>query len=59
MLSCGGGEDDSSEGRSIITGKYEDGTYCADVTYHNPNTGTTNTYTLNFEVEDNNLTKIY
>ncbi len=59
MVSCGGGDDGSSEGRSIITGKYEDGTYCADVTYHNPNSGTTNRYTLNVEVEDNNLTKIY
>jgi hypothetical protein len=23
---------------------YDDGSYCADVTYNNPNTGTTNTY---------------
>ena len=61
LVSCGGsdGDDDSSEGRSIITGKYSDGTYCADVTYHNSNTGTTNTYTLNVEVEDNELTTIY
>lgn len=59
FVSCGRDEDDSSEGRSILTGKYEDGTYCADVKYHNPNTGTTNRYTLNVEVEDNNLTKIY
>jgi hypothetical protein len=38
---------------------YEDGTYCADVTYYNPNTGTNNTYTLEVEVESNELIKIY
>lgn len=38
---------------------YEDGTYCADVTYYNPNTGTRNTYTLEVEVESNELVKIY
>ena len=38
---------------------YEDGTYCADVTYYNPNTGTRNTYTLEVEVESNELIKIY
>lgn len=38
---------------------YEDGTYCADVTYYNPNTGTNNTYTLEVEVESNELVKIY
>ena len=38
---------------------YEDGTYCADVTYYNPNTGTRNTYTLEVEVEGNELVKIY
>jgi hypothetical protein len=38
--------------------KYPDGTYCADVTYFNPNTSTLRTYTLNVEVEDNALTMI-
>lgn len=38
---------------------YEDGTYCADVTYYNPNTGTNNTYTLEVEVESNQLITIY
>jgi len=38
---------------------YEDGTYCADVTFYNPNTGTRNTYTLEVEVESNELVKIY
>lgn len=58
LVSCGGGDDDSSEGRSVITGKYDDGTYCADVTYYNPNTGTRNTYTLNIEVENNEVARI-
>jgi hypothetical protein len=43
LFSCGS-NNDSSSGRSIFTGKYEDGTYCADVSYHNPNTGTSNAY---------------
>jgi hypothetical protein len=38
---------------------YEDGTYCADVTYYNPNTGTKSTYTLEVDVENNELVKIY
>lgn len=35
-----------------------DGTYCAEVEYYNPNTGTRNTYELDVEVEDGNLTQI-
>lgn len=38
--------------------KYEDGTYCADVEYYNPNTGTRNTYELSVEVEDGEVTVI-
>lgn len=38
---------------------YPDGTYCAEVEYYNPNTGTRNTYTLNVEVENNELTIIH
>lgn len=37
---------------------YEDGTYCADVKYYNPNTGTENTYTLEVEVCNNEVTQI-
>ena len=33
-----------------ITGDYPDGTYCAEVEYYNPNTGTRNTYNLDVEV---------
>jgi hypothetical protein len=38
---------------------YEDDTYCADVQYYNPNTGTRSTYSLNVDVEDNELVKIH
>lgn len=56
FISCGG--DGSSTGRSFFTGKYEDGTYCADVSYYNSNTGTSNSYSLNVEVENNELVRI-
>lgn len=38
---------------------FEDGIYCADVTYYNPNTGTNNTYTLEVEIENNEIITIY
>lgn len=38
---------------------YKDGTYCAEVEYYNPSTGTRNTYDLNVEVEGGELTVIY
>ena len=38
---------------------YPDGTYAADVEYYNPDTGTRNTYTLNVEVESNQVTLIH
>lgn len=38
---------------------YEDGTYCAEVKYYNSNTETNKTYTLEVEVENNELTIIY
>jgi hypothetical protein len=41
------------------TGNYPNGTYCAEVEYHNPNTGTRNSYTLNVEVENGELTVIH
>ena len=36
-----------------------EGIQCADVEYYNPNTNTRSSYTLNVEVENNILTKIY
>lgn len=38
---------------------YPDGTYCADIDYYNPDTGTRSTYTLNVEVESNEVTEIH
>lgn len=38
---------------------YKDGTYCADVEYYNPSTGTRNTYNLDVEVEGGELTVIH
>lgn len=54
----------SSDEESIVEsttneGAYEDGTYCAEVEYYNPNTGTRSTYSLNVEVENNELTLIH
>ena len=37
---------------------YPDGTYCADIDYYNPDTGTRSTYSLNVEVESNEVTLI-
>ncbi len=37
---------------------YPDGTYCAEVDYYNPNSGTNSTYTLKVEVESNEVTQI-
>ena len=39
--------------------RFEDGTYSATVDYYNPETGYSETYTLDVEVEDNQLTIIY
>lgn len=38
---------------------FEDGTYCAEVDYYNPNTATRSTYNLEVEVENNEVVKIY
>ena len=38
--------------------EYSDGTYCAEVEYYNPNTGTRSTYELDVEVEDGYLVQI-
>lgn len=37
---------------------FENGTYCADVTYYNPNTGTVSEYTLEVEVKNNSVIQI-
>lgn len=48
----------SSESSSSSSLKYEDGTYCADVQYYNPNTGTQSDYQLEVEVESGSVTEI-
>ncbi|MFC7526968.1 hypothetical protein ACFQRK_23630 [Parapedobacter sp. GCM10030251] len=39
--------------------EYEDGVYCATVDYYNPNTGNSNSYVLNVEIESDELITIY
>jgi hypothetical protein len=60
IQSCGNSSNNEEE--FTIEGQtaegYEDGTYCADVTYYNPNTGTTNDYSLSVEVVNNEVVQI-
>jgi len=48
-----------SEDSESDDGGYVDGTYCAEVEYYNPSTGTRNTYDLDVEVEGGELTEIH
>jgi hypothetical protein len=54
-------EDLISNGESgeSFNSEYQDGTYCADVEFYNPSTGTRNTYNLDVEVELGELTLIH
>lgn len=47
-----------SESSDEEENEYPDGTWCADVEYYNPNTGTRHTYDLNVEVENGELIQI-
>jgi hypothetical protein len=62
FTACSGTTEDGIEESYFIEGQtsegFEDGTYCADVTYYNPNTGTENTYTLEVEIEFNQVIQI-
>jgi hypothetical protein len=49
-------QDDSDDSNKIQ--EYPDDTYCAEVAYYNPGTGTNSSYTLTIEVEDNEVTQI-
>lgn len=49
---------DETETSTDSEEEYSDGTWCADVEYYNPNTGTRNTYSLDVEVENGELTQI-
>lgn len=57
LISCGSPKT-AKEYQNDEDDGYETGSYCADVSYHNTNTGTSSTYTLNVEVEDNVLVQI-
>jgi hypothetical protein len=57
LVSCGG-HDTTVDVEEPQAPKYPDGTYCANVDYYNPSTGTRRTYTLNVEVESNEVTTI-
>ena len=52
-----GVEDEDVSGEAIYG--YRDGTYCAEVDYYYSETGTSSTYTLNVDVEDNELVVIH
>ena len=54
LSSCNTSNSDSFEENELLS----DGTHCAEVTYSNPNTGTSNTYTLTVEVLNGELDQI-
>ena len=60
--SCSSAAKDTEEIEYAIEGQtadgFEDGTYCAEVDYYNPNTGTSSDYTLEIEVESNEVVQI-
>jgi hypothetical protein len=58
LFSCNGSTDDQFAIEGQTEEGFADGTYCADVTYDNPNTGTSSDYTLEVEVEGNKVTQI-
>lgn len=52
-------DDYTDETTEIESDDYPDGTYCADVNYYNPDTGTRSTYSLNVEVVNYTITVIH
>lgn len=53
-------EEESTDGEEIVNENlFEDGIYNATVDYYNPDTDYSNTYDLEVEVEDNQVTVIY
>ncbi|WP_202915937.1 hypothetical protein [Pontibacter pamirensis] len=60
VTGCDGDSNYASSDHELVTeDEYSDGTYCAEVDYYNPNTGTSSTYTLEVEIEGNELTTIH
>lgn len=62
-IACSNNEVKEEEKTFAIDGQtetgFEDGSYCAEVSYYNPKTGTTNKYTLKVDVDNNKVEKIY
>jgi hypothetical protein len=58
LQACGGSDSSSEESTVESDGTYQDGTYCSNVDYYNPSTGTRNAYQLNVEVENNEVVRI-
>lgn len=54
LLSCKGNSNNNSQHYT-----YADGEYTAEISYYNPKTRTQSEYTLNVEIEDDKLVKIY
>lgn len=54
LLSCKGNSNNNSQHYT-----YADGEYTAEISYYNPKTRTQSEYTLNIEIEDDKLVKIY
>jgi major membrane immunogen (membrane-anchored lipoprotein) len=57
LTSCSSSDDEYNYEDYPIEGQteegFEDGTYCAEVEYYNPNTGTNSTYTLSSSTSAN------
>jgi hypothetical protein len=58
ISSCGNSSDEEYPIEGQTEEGFEDGTYCADVNYYNPNTSTDKTYTLEVEVSNNEVVQI-
>ena len=52
-------DEEEDEANNEKESGYKDGTYSAEIEYYNPETGTSSTYTLDVEIEDNELTVIH
>lgn len=59
VYSCSDNSSDTTDEYYTEEYGFEDGTYCAQVEYYNPNTGTRSEYTLNVDVESNELVVIH
>ena len=59
ISACSGTPSSSTEEYYTDEDGFEDGTYCAQVEYYNPNTGTRSEYTLNVDVESNQLVLLH